>query len=122
MQIDDDSFAELHELRITSGYDVPFFRSEAPKAGVSVLELLVLLALVLLATSGCISANLVTGKAMTHHETDPETHEDKQVEGQPGYYALLPLTVVGDIATSPFQLLYLCYTLDGDVMVWGPWP
>ena len=26
---------------------------------------------------------------------------------KPGYYALLPLTVVGDIATSPFQLILL---------------
>jgi hypothetical protein len=86
------------------------------------LGLSVLLASVLLATSGCMSANLVTGKAMKHYEIDPETQQDKQVQGRPAYYALLPLTVAGDIATSPFQLLYLCYTLDGDFMVWGPWP
>ena len=42
--------------------------------------------------------NVVTG----NHPTEP----------QPGYYALLPLTVPADIATSPVQLvLYL--------FVWG---
>jgi hypothetical protein len=68
------------------------------------------------------STTLVKDKAMAHSELDPETSQDKQVQGQPGYYALVPLTVAGDIATSPFQLLYLCYALDGNVMVWGPWP
>ena len=59
---------------------------------------------------------------MVHSEVDPKTWQDKQVEGRPGYYALLPLTIIGDIATSPFQLLYLCYKANGDIMVSGPKP
>src|SRR5512142_1630005 len=92
------------QLQVMSHHDAPFLGSQAPKTGISVLGSSVLLALVLLATSGCMSASLITGKAMTHNETDPETQQDKQVQGQPAYYALLPLTVAGDVATSPFQL------------------
>jgi len=60
-----------------------------------------LLIALLFSSNGCITyssvqrakgeRNLVTG----HHPREPH----------PGYYALLPLTVPADIATSPFQLL-----------------
>ena len=65
---------------------------------------LVLLLMLVLNSSGCMTYssvqrakgadNVVTG----HHPTEP----------QPGYYALLPVSVPADIATSPIQLvLYL---------------
>lgn len=78
----------------------------------------------LLTTSGCISTHLVENKAKSHSEYDAETLENKQVEGQPAYYALLPLTIVGDIATSPFQLAFLLFSTEsssGEVSVHG-WP
>jgi hypothetical protein len=69
-------------------------------------QLPILLTACLLATSGCISTNLVRNKAKPHTEYDPEEHREKPVDGQPGYYALLPFTVVADIITWPVQLLY----------------
>jgi hypothetical protein len=35
-----------------------------------------------------------------------EMFQTVPVEGQPGYYALLPFAIIGDIATSPFQIVY----------------
>ena len=65
-----------------------------------VFRSLLLFALVI-GASGCMTyssvqrakgePNVVTG----HHPT----------EAQPGYYALLPLTITADVATSPIQLL-----------------
>ena len=78
----------------------------------------------LLATNGCISTHLVENKAKPHWEYDAETLENRQVDGQPGYYALLPLTIVGDIATSPFQLVFLLSSdksSSGQVSIHG-WP
>jgi len=61
----------------------------------------ILLFALLISSSGCMTyssvqrakgkPNVVTG----HNPTEPH----------PGYYALLPLAVPADIATSPFQLL-----------------
>ena len=34
----------------------------------------------------------------------------REVEGKPKYYALLPVTIAGDIVTSPFQMLYFFFT------------
>ena len=65
-----------------------------------------LLTLGLLTTSGCISTYMVKKKAQPHLEYDVEEQRDRQLEGQPGYYALLPLTIVGDVATAPFQIAY----------------
>ena len=68
-----------------------------------------LLAFGTLATTGCITSHLVKDKARTHLEYDLEADRMSEVPGRPGYYAFLPLTVVGDVATSPFQLVhYLC--------------
>jgi hypothetical protein len=39
LQIDYDSIAEIYDLYVTADYDVPFFLSEAAKAGGLVLEL-----------------------------------------------------------------------------------
>ena len=82
------------------------------RASVSVLLALVL---VLFVGSGCITGHVVNNKAKPHWEYDKEKEESVQVEGQSAYYALLPLTVVADIATSPFQL-YFCvvFSITGD--------
>ena len=69
-----------------------------------------LLVLLLLANSGCISSHLVKHKAQSHSEYDPQDQQYMEVEGEPGYYALLPLTVAGDVATSPFQIVYFLFT------------
>ena len=61
-------------------------------------------------SSGCITAHCVREKAMSHETFDVETREDKYVPGRPGYYALLPLTLVADLATGPFQLIYYGYS------------
>jgi hypothetical protein len=75
------------------------------------LEMAALLASLAL-TCGCISTHLVKEKVQRHPEYSLEEQELKDVDGQPGYYALLPLTIVGDIATSPAQVLYLLWTTD----------
>jgi PhoPQ-activated pathogenicity-related protein len=67
----------------------------------------ILLTACLLTTSGCISTNVVKKKAKAHMEYDPVEDLEKPVDGQPGYYVLLPFTVVADIITSPVQLLYI---------------
>jgi hypothetical protein len=52
-------------------------------------------------------------KAMWIVGTHPSPNPDSKP--QPAYYALLPLTVPADIATSPFQLIYyLVLTTSGD--------
>jgi hypothetical protein len=47
----------------------------------------------------------VNNKAKPHLEFDPAQQQNRQVDGRPGYYALLPLTVTVDLVTSPIQLL-----------------
>ncbi len=64
-------------------------------------------ALGLFLTSGCISLHVVKEKAQSHLEYSVAEDKWEPVNGHPGYYALLPLTVAGDIATSPFQLGWL---------------
>ena len=61
-------------------------------------------------SSGCISTHLVRDKAQAHVEYDQEDEQLKEVNGKPGYYALLPLTVAGDVVTLPFQLGYFIFT------------
>jgi len=68
-----------------------------------------LLTLGLLAATGCISTHVVKNKAQPHLEYDVESQRDRQMTGQPSYYALLPLTIVGDVATSPFQIAYFLF-------------
>ncbi len=70
----------------------------------------------LLATTGCISTHVVKNKAQAHEEYSLEEQQLKAVQGDPKYYALLPLTVVGDAATSPFQIMYFLVTDDSH---WG---
>jgi hypothetical protein len=65
-----------------------------------------------LLTTGCISTQLVKEKAQPHVEYSLEKDKLEAVNGKPGYYALLPLTVVGDVATSPLQLGYYLYSHD----------
>ncbi len=66
----------------------------------------------LLAVSGCMSTHLVQDKVQKHVEYSESDGQTREVEGEPGYYALLPLTIVGDVATSPFQLFYVLFTND----------
>ncbi len=73
---------------------------------------LLFLALALLAQTGCISTNLVKYKAQAHAEYSAEDQELKEVKGQPGYYALLPATILGDVLTSPIQAVYFLCTDD----------
>src|SRR5437773_11827960 len=63
----------------------------------------------LYATTGCISTQVVQNKARPHLEYNAENGQQRDAQGQPGYYALLPLTVAGDVATSPFQLVYFLF-------------
>jgi hypothetical protein len=58
------------------------------------------LAALVAASSGCMTNHRVREKAMSHKTFDVETREDKFVPGQPGYYALLPLTVATDLVTG----------------------
>jgi hypothetical protein len=51
-------------------------------------------------TTGCMSTHVVKNKARPHAEYGAE------VEGQPGYYALLPLTIPADLATYPVQIIF----------------
>src|ERR1041384_1239164 len=59
---------------------------------------------ILLASTGCISTHLVNDRAKSHLEYDVENQQSRKIDGRSGYYALLPLTILGDVATSPFQL------------------
>lgn len=45
-------------------------------------------------------------------EYDPAVQTSAKVDGQPGYYVLLPLTIAGDVATSPVQLVYYLWKTD----------
>ena len=69
----------------------------------------------LLGSSGCMSTHLVKNKARPHLEYDQSDQEMKEVEGQPGYYALLPATIACDVATLPF--LFLIHLVGGKVSV-----
>lgn len=71
---------------------------------------LLLVAAGLLVTSGCLSTHLVKHKARPHLEYRVDGDKWEQVNGKPGYYALLPLAIVGDVATSPFQVGYFLFT------------
>ncbi len=75
-----------------------------------------LLAAGLSVTSGCISTHVVKEHAQAHQEYDFAEQQLKEVEGEPKYYALLPLTLAGDAATSPIQLIYYLAT---DESHWG---
>ena len=46
----------------------------------------------------------LAGCAKAHKEDVKDKKETVWVDGQPAYYALLPFTVVADIATSPIQI------------------
>lgn len=80
-----------------------------------------LLAFSLLLTPGCISTHVVQKKVKPHQEYDPLTKENRPVEGQPAYYALLPLTVVADIVTAPVQLVLYASSGSGSASIDG-WP
>jgi len=78
-------------------------------------SVLLALVLVLFVGSGCITSHVVDNKATSHWEYDKEKEESVQVGGQSAYYALLPLTVAADIATSPFQLSFcVLFSITGD--------
>ena len=66
----------------------------------------------LLANSGCISTHLIQDKAQPHHDYHGADQPPTEVPGGPAYYALLPITITGDVLTSPFQLVYFYATHD----------
>lgn len=71
-----------------------------------------LLSLALLAATGCLTTHVVRDKARPHLEYHAADRQLREAPGEPGYYALLPLTVAGDAATLPFQALYFLWTDD----------
>ena len=66
----------------------------------------------LLANCGCISTHLVQDKAQTHLAYPVADQPPAEVPCAPAYYALLPVTITGDVLTSPFQLIYFYATHD----------
>ena len=65
----------------------------------------------LLFGSGCMTAKVVE-KAKPAEQWNSETKETETKPGQPGYYAILPLSIPADIATSPFQIIgFMVYAL-----------
>ena len=75
----------------------------------------------LMSTTGCLSTHVVNNQARPHWECAPEEKYARQVEGRPGYYALLPLTIIADIATLPFQAIVIGMAHEGWVNIDG-WP
>jgi len=68
----------------------------------------ILMAATLVCMSGCLTANTIeAAKAQSYKNNKGETVVTEP--GAPGYYALLPLSVVGDIVTSPIQLPVLLF-------------
>jgi hypothetical protein len=80
-----------------------------------------LLGLILVTIDGCISTYVVKAKAKPHLKFDPADNKAKPVDGEPGYYALLPLTIIADVATSPFQILYFSDSHPSHMWIDG-WP
>jgi uncharacterized protein YceK len=68
-----------------------------------------LLICTLISSTGCMTlTTLDAAKEKTHKDKEGAVVVDQK--SQPGYYALVPVAVIGDIATSPFQLfVYLMF-------------
>ena len=79
------------------------------------------LVLLLFVTNGCISTYVVKTKARPHLKFDPAEKKAKPVEGEPAYYALLPVTIAADVVTAPFQLFYFGESHYGHATIDG-WP
>jgi hypothetical protein len=69
--------------------------------------------------SGCMSiATLEQTKLHTRYNR--KTKEREPVEGQPVFYALLPLTVPADIATAPLQVIaFFILAYNGQIAITG---
>jgi len=67
----------------------------------------------LIGSSGCMTMTTVEAARIKSHKNQKgEVVVDQKP--RPGFYALIPLTVAGDIATSPFQLvLVLMFAMSG---------
>ena len=65
----------------------------------------VLLLLCLLMTSSCMTAKVLDKAGYYNERATTEPNKEETVRRSPGYYALLPLSIPADIATSPFQLI-----------------
>jgi len=61
----------------------------------------ILLFALLVSTNGCMTYSAVQRAQGEHNNVTGHSPS----EPQPGYYALVPLTVPADIVTSPFQLI-----------------
>ena len=121
-------YAESHAVRLPSRGLFPGIRMGVPAASSRARQRAEMKRLIpfslaagLLTTCGCISTHVVKSKAKPHWEYDPEGKNDRHVEGQAGYYALLPLTIVADVATCPFQLIFYGVSYSGTATIHG-WP
>jgi hypothetical protein len=67
----------------------------------------------LIGSTGCMTITTVeAARIKTHKNQKGEVVVDQKA--RPGFYALIPLTVAGDVATSPFQLaLILMLAMSG---------
>jgi hypothetical protein len=65
--------------------------------------------------SGCLSTQMVE-KGAKSHWVYSEQEGIRKVEGQPGYYALLPLTVPVDLVIYPMQIFFYGDSKDGILM------
>jgi hypothetical protein len=67
-------------------------------------------------TDGCMSMRVMSKAKPSPKEVwlpQQEKFQTVPVKGQPGYYALLPFAIGGDIATSPFQLVFSIMATSG---------
>jgi len=88
---------------------IGFFVSRCIARIVSLMKrnICLLVAGLMVSACGCATNYVVEWKAKSHVEFDNERQQDIHVAGQPAYYALLPVSVPFDIATSPVQLCVL---------------
>lgn len=61
-------------------------------------------------STGCCTTNHVTRKASKHYEVDKEG-QAIEVDGNPAYYLLVPLTIPCDIIIAPGVVIYWLHTL-----------
>jgi len=67
------------------------------------------------------TTHVVNDKAQAHREWSERERALVEVPGRPEYYGLVPLTLIGDAATLPFQALYFIFASKGDVSMSVPY-
>ena len=61
-------------------------------------------------SAGCYTTERVTTKAAKHYEADKEG-KTVEVDGNPAYYLLVPLTIPCDIVIAPGVAIYWLHTM-----------